>query len=149
MVDATLAAQNAEITALLLQAYQNNQSALGPEILDLIIGLGQDTTAWVGGPNKPEDYRACPEYTLARRPTYSNESSGIEKVATSGIHEYRRLGNNEKTYNITLTAWVNSLRGYLEERGLDTVFLIFDPVRNTEVCLFKDWGSDKPYRVAA
>ena len=55
MVDATLAAQNAEIAALLLQAYQNNQSALGPEILDLIIGLGQDTTAWVGGPNKPED----------------------------------------------------------------------------------------------
>ena len=48
-----------------------------------------------------------------------------------------------------LTAWVNSLRGYLEERGLDTFFRIFDPFRNTKVYLLKYWGLDDPDQVVA
>ena len=66
-----------------------------------------------------------------------------------GLPEDRCLGNDDKTSNITLTGWVNSLKGYLKERGLDTALHIFDTVGNTEVYLIKDWGLVKPYRIAA
>ena len=48
-----------------------------------------------------------------------------------------------------LTEWVNLLRGYLKERGLDNVFRIFYLVSNTEVYLLKEWGSTNPDLVAS
>ena len=66
-----------------------------------------------------------------------------------GLPENHSIGNKEITPNITLTVWVKSLRGYLEERGLYTVFRIFDLVRNIKVYLLKDWGSTEPDRVVA
>ena len=48
-----------------------------------------------------------------------------------------------------LTAWLKSLGGYPEERVLDTVSRIFDPVGNTEVYLLKDWVLDKPDQFAS
>ena len=77
---------------------------------------------------------------MARRPTSFKEASRIEKAATLGLSKDRILGNCEKTSNITLTAWANLIRVYLEERGLCTVFRIFDPVRNTDIYLLKYWG---------
>ena len=44
-----------------------------------------------------------------------------------------------------LTAWVKSIRGYLKEIGLDTVFRIFDPVSNTKIYLLMYWGYAKLY----
>ena len=76
------------------------------------------------------------------------EESIIEKSATPGLSEDCHIGNGEKTSKITLVARVSSLRGHLEERGLDTIFRIFDTVRNTEVYLLKEWGSAKPDQVA-
>ena len=60
-----------------------------------------------------------------------------------GLPEDNCLGKDEKTSKITLMAWVNSLRGYLEERGLDIVFWIFDLVSNTNVYLLKNWGLEE------
>ena len=82
-----------------------------------------------------------------RRPTSFKEASLIEKAATSGLPEDRFLGNEDKTSNIKLTLWENSLRGHHEEIGLDTVFQIFDPVRNIKVYILKDRGSAKPDQV--
>ena len=66
-----------------------------------------------------------------------------------GLPENHSIGNKEITPNITLTVWVKSLRGNPKERGLDTVFQIFDTVSNTKICLLKEWGLAKPDRVAA
>ena len=119
------------LAVVLLQPQQKNQAALGPALLaSQIVGV-QDATAWIRGLNKPEDARYRPESTPARQPTSFKKARGIEKYAMLGIPEDLRLGNYKKRSNIKLTAWVNSLRGYLKERGLDTVFRIFDPVSNT------------------
>ena len=38
----------------------------------------------------------------------------------------RQLSEDEKSGKITLTSWITSMKVYLEERGLDTVFRIWD-----------------------
>ena len=105
--------------------------------------------AWVGGSNRTTERRSRPESTLARRPTDFKSAAEIEKRAVQGLPEDRRLSLNEKTSKITLTSWVNAMRAYCEEHGLDTVFRVFDPVNDTEVYLLKDWGSARPEKVAA
>ena len=122
MADATLASNNAALVVALLQAQNQNQVALGPTLLDHQIGVGQGSNAWVRGSNKPEYSRYRPEPILARQLTYFKKASVIVKAATSGLPGDFCLVNDKKTYKITLAAWVNSLRGYLEERVLDTVF---------------------------
>ena len=149
MTYTALETHNAALAIALLQSQQQNQATLGPALVAPQIEGGQESTTWAVGSNKPEYSRACPESTLAIRPTSFKEALGIEKAATLEIYEYFRLGNDEKTSKITLTVWVNSLIGYLEERGLDNVLRIFDPVRNTKVYLLKDWGLHKPYRFVA
>ena len=37
--------------------------------------------------------------------------------------ENEHIGPKEKTSYITLTSWVNSIKTYMEERGLETMFL--------------------------
>jgi hypothetical protein len=113
------------------------------------IGGGSGDTAWVGGSNCTSEQRTRPESTMARRPTDFKSASEIEKKATRGLPEDRRLALDDKTSKITLTSWVNAMRGYFEERGLDTVFRVFDPATDTEVYLLKDWGSADPVKVVA
>jgi hypothetical protein len=102
---------------------------------------GQDITAWVGGSNVVTDERRThPESTWARRPTDFKSAAEIEKRATQGLPEDRRLSLNEKTSNITLTSWVNALRAYCEEHGMDTVFRIYNSDTDSEMYFLKDWG---------
>lgn len=112
------------------------------------IGGGSGDTAWVGGTNISGEQRIRPESTLARRPVDFKSASSIESRAILGLPEDRRLSLDEKTSKITLTSWVNAIRGYMEEHGMDTVFRIYDSDNNTEVYLLQDWGSADPIKAA-
>jgi hypothetical protein len=105
------------------------------------IGGGSGDTAWVGGSNVTTSRLSRPDSTLARRPTDFKSASSIESKATQGLTEDCRLSLDETTSKITLTSWVNSIRSYMETHGLDTVFCMYDSVKDSEVYLLVDWGS--------
>jgi hypothetical protein len=90
------------------------------------VGGGNDTTAWTGGPNNVLQRLSRPSSTMARRPTDFKSANSIEHIATKGPPEDRHIGPDEKTSKITLTSWVNTIRSYMEERGMDTIFHVFD-----------------------
>jgi hypothetical protein len=113
------------------------------------VGGGNDSTAWTGGPNDVLKRLTRPSSTMARRPTDFKSASSIEHIATKGLPEDRHIGPDEKTSKITLTSWVNSIRSYMEERGMDTVFYVFDPVTNSEIYLLSEWGSASPTKIDA
>ena len=102
------------------------------------VGYGEGNDAWVGGSNVENNKRTRPKSTLSRRPTDFKSSNLIETKAVAGLHEDRKLGSNEKTSKISLSSWVNSLKLYMEDRGLDTVFRMFDATTQTETYLLED-----------
>jgi hypothetical protein len=113
------------------------------------IGGGNDASAWTGGSNLSSKKLGRPNSTMARRPTDFKSANTIEHIATKGLPEDRHIGPDEKTSKITLTSWVNSARSYMEERGLDTVFHVYDWKTNSEVYLLTDWGSASPAKIEA
>jgi hypothetical protein len=84
---------------------------------------------------------------MARRPTDFKSANTIEHFATKGVPDDRHIGPNEKTSKITLTSWVNLIRSYMEERGLDTVFHIYDRQTDSKTYLLTDWGSASPAKI--
>ena len=100
------------------------------------IGGGSGDGTWVGGSNTSATRRSLrPESTLARRPTDFKSAAQIESKATLGLPDDRRLSLDEKTSKITLASWVNSIRTYMEEHGMDTVFCIYEKATDLEVYL--------------
>ena len=81
---------------------------------------------------------------MARPPTYLKSANSIEQIATKGLTENRHIVPEDKTSNITLTSWMNSIKTNLEERGLDTVFRVYDASTDVVTYLLKDWGSVAP-----
>ena len=57
--------------------------------------------------------------------------------------EERKLDSDEKKTKITLTTWIDSIRVYMEERGMDTVFRVYDADKGIETYLLKDGESQK------
>ena len=86
------------------------------------VGGGQEDTAWTGGRNCPANYQTRPNSMMARRPTNFKSANLIEPIATKGLADNQHIVPKEKTSNITLTLWVNSIKTYMEERFFDTVF---------------------------
>ena len=107
------------------------------------VGGGVDATAWTGGSNRQADWRTRPTSTMARRPTEFKSDSMIKRHACAGLAEHRHLGPNENTSKITLTAWINWIRLYMEEHGLDTVLRVYTPLRDgaPETYLLEEWGT--------
>jgi hypothetical protein len=118
-----------------------------PTVPNPRIGGGNDSTAWTGGPNQVANRLSRPSSTMARRPTDFKSANTIEHIATKGLPEERHIGPDEKTSKITLTSWVNSTRSYMEERGLDTVFYVYDAQTDSEIYLLTDWGSASPAKI--
>ena len=104
------------------------------------VGGGADESAWVGGSNLTDQARKRPKLTLARRPTDFKSACTIEFKAIKGLPEASQLGTDEKTSKIPLTSWVNSVRVYMEDQGLDSVFKIEDAISGKEVYLLDQWG---------
>jgi hypothetical protein len=48
-----------------------------------------------------------------------------------------------------LTSWVNSTQSYMEERGLDTVFHVYNGQTNSQTYLLTDWGSTSQAKINA
>ena len=109
------------------------------------VGGGVNATALTGGLNRQADGRTRPTSTMARRPTDFKSASMIERHACAGLAEHRHIGPNEKTSKITLTAWINSIRSYMEEHRLDTVFRVYTPLQDgaPETYLLEEWGTVK------
>ena len=107
------------------------------------VGGGVDSTAWTGGSNRQADRRTRPTSTMARRPTDFRSASMIEQHACAGLSEHRHLRPNEKTSKITLTAWINSIRLYMEEHSIYTVFRVYTPLRDgaPETYILEEWGT--------
>jgi hypothetical protein len=103
---------------------------------------GNDLTAWTGGPNKVAKRLARPSSTMARKPTDFKSANTIKHFATKGLPD-------EKMSKITLTSWVNLTCSYMEERGLDTVFHIYDGRTDSETYLLTNWGSASPAKIEA
>ena len=80
---------------------------------------------------------------MARRPTDFKSASMIERHACAGLAKQRHLRPKKKTSKITLTAWINSIRSYMEEHGLDTVFRVYTRLRDgaLQTYLLEEWGT--------
>ena len=106
------------------------------------IGGGTDTdTWWTGGPNLKKLTR--PKSSNARRPTDLKSLAKVQDACEEGLSESRQLGtSDDKDNNITVTSWVNEIRGLLEKRGMDTVFSIIQhhPKQPYEINLLTEWG---------
>ena len=81
---------------------------------------------------------------MARHPTDFKSANSIEKIVTEVLAENQNIRPEEKTSKITLTSWVNYIKTYMEERGLYTVFWVYDASTDVENYLLKYWGSAEP-----
>ena len=81
---------------------------------------------------------------MARRTTNFKSANLIEPIATKGLADNQHIVPKEKTSNITLTLWVNSIKTYMEERFFDTVFWVYDTSTDVETYLLSDSGSAEP-----
>ena len=81
---------------------------------------------------------------MARHPTDFKSANSIEQISTKGLAENQYIGIEEKTSKINLTSWVKYIKTYMEERGIDTVFRVYDASTDFETYLFEDWVSAEP-----
>ena len=102
------------------------------------IGGGTDSdTWWTGGPNLAKLTR--PKSSNARRPSDLKSLSKVQDACEEGLSEGRQLGTvDDKDNNITVTSWVNEVRGIIEKRGMDTVFHII--LGKSETNMLVEWG---------
>jgi hypothetical protein len=110
--------------------------ALTPRIGGII-----ESTGWTRGSNLTADCLDRLESFNAYCPTGFKSGKTVEETATKGLEEGKRLGPFEDSSPKSLTSWINSLRVYLIECGLDTVFCVYHALTNTEINILIDWGS--------
>ena len=113
-------------------------------MLDPRVGGGKEDTAWTGVPNRPANRRTRPNSTMARRPTDFKLANSIEQIATKLLAENQHIGPKQKTSKITLASWVNSIKTYIGEGGLDTVFWVYNASTDFYTYLLEYWGSAEP-----
>ena len=81
-----------------------------------------------------------PKTINARRPETFRDASNVEKACTKGLNPEYTLALEQKKGKITLTSWVEKIREYIEDCGMDTVFRIWDAKTEKEIYLLKEWG---------
>ena len=97
--------------------------------------------AWTGGSNVERRRNRRPKTVFARRPLSFANASKVEQACTKGIHKDKRLGLSNMP--VSLTSWINLVRVYMEECGMDTVFRVYDGNVDEEIYLLEDWGAAK------
>ena len=107
------------------------------------VGGGTDyDTVWVGGSNVTGKGLSKAKSIHARRPQDFRNAEKITSSCTQGLKEEYKLGTDtEPNYSVTFTSWVSAIRDYIEERGMDTVFRMYNPDVDTEQNLLVDWGA--------
>ena len=120
----------------------NNQTETGVEPVESPrVGGVLGGAAWTGGSNVLRKRSKRPKTVFARRPLSFVNASKVERACTRGIHEDKRLGLSNTP--VSLTSWINLVRAYVEECGMDTVFRIYDEDLDEEKYLLEDWGAAK------
>ena len=109
-----------------------------------IITSGTYQIPWVGGSNKRSQAQADaigPETSFATRPKHDYKAIfEVEKYCTKGLDSEKQLGTADDKKGITLTSWIEEIRGQLEDTGQDTIFRVYDAANQTEVYLLENWG---------
>ena len=95
---------------------------------------------WCGGGLLPTKSLIRPKSTLAYRPEDFKSACKVEEGCQQGLPETKWLYLDQKKSKITLTSWIDALRVYMDERGLDSVFRVYDASQGTETYLLKNWG---------
>ncbi len=96
---------------------------------------------WTGG--SAINRRSRPLSSMTYRPAEFKHAFSIEQAATKGLPESKHLCKEERTSKVTLTLWIDAIRVYMEEHGMNSVFRLFpgDALSaQGEVYLLEDWG---------
>ena len=99
--------------------------------------LGTTLTAWTGGSNVAARQNARPKSIKCYRPEDFKSASSIEAKLEEEFPEDRCLKSTEEMDDdpkaISLTLWLTEVQRALEERGMDTVFRLFNPNTDSEL----------------
>ena len=96
------------------------------------IGGGTDgDTWWTGGSNLTKRSRS--KTINAHRPTAFKSAKAIENECCKALEERMHLLLEGKCNNVTLTSWVTTIRGKVEDCGMVTVFQIVDNGKETHL----------------
>ena len=97
--------------------------------------------AWTGGSALASQARTRPVSSLGYRPPEFKHAFTIEQAATKGLPETKYLCKEEKSSKISLTLWIDAVRVYMEEHGMDSVFRVKLSLETSELYMLSDWGS--------
>ena len=102
------------------------------------VGGGQNSEKyWVGGSNLFPITRTKSIQT--RRLNEFRSASIIAKNSTEGLPEEKNISLDKSKRKITLTSCIASIRSYMEDNRMETVFCVYVPHLKTEVYLLDDW----------
>lgn len=106
--------------------------------------LGTTLVPWTGGTNIRAQHPGTPKSIKCYRPEDFKNASQTEAKLETGLDDNRILKTAEEMEEfpkaISLTTWLSEVQRELEERGMDTVFRLFDPVTETEHYILTEWG---------
>ena len=103
------------------------------------VGGSKDGISCTGG--SFVDPSQIPKTIKAYCPTEFNFLSKVEEASTEGLaarHHLDVASNTKSTF--TLMSWVKNVRIYMEERGLDSIFRIFNYKTGVETYMFDKWS---------
>ena len=63
-----------------------------------------------------------------------------EETCNAELLEKFRLDVSGKNTNLNLKYWIDYIRQYMEEHGMDTVFRILNSNKSRKTYLLEDWG---------
>ena len=106
--------------------------------------LGATLVPWTRGTNIRAQHPGTPKSLKCYRPEDFKNASQTEAKLETGLDDNRILKTakemEEFPKSISLTTWLSEVQCELEERGMDTVFRLFDPVTETEHYILTEWG---------
>jgi hypothetical protein len=95
---------------------------------------------WTGGTNIRTERLTSPRSAKALRPQEWKSLIKSEEICTQGLAPSKRLDIASKSGTITLTQWIKEISEYMEDRGMDTVFRIYNHASQSEIYLFEKWS---------
>jgi len=106
---------------------------------------GQTTpdTCWTGGSNIVGQQLNRAKTVMATRTLDFWSAEKICNCCTKGLPDEMKLGPSDDVKGmVTITTWISMIKDALEDRGMDTVMRIFNPVSQVELNMLdeKSWG---------
>ena len=116
------------IQNVVVQQQSTAHSIISPRVGGIFKGI-----VWTGGSNIKSLQLSTPQSIKALCPQDFKSQLKVEELCTEGLAPKLRLDlETKKGSTVTLTSWVSHVREYMEYRGLDTVFRVFNHKNNKE-----------------